>query len=81
MLDENALKRAIGSNVFRLRKSRGWTQDELAQELGISRVHVNRIENEVALPSADLLYTLADVFGVSSDTFRQISEKIATPAA
>lgn len=81
VLDEKALKRAIGSNVFRLRKSRGWTQDELASQLGISRKHVNRIENEDALPSADLLYTLADVFDVPSDTFRQLSERISSPAA
>lgn len=65
------LAKAVGLNTHRLRKLQGWSQTELAKRVGASYVQINRVENGHNLPSSDLLYLLADVFGVSTDTLRQ----------
>ncbi len=35
-----------GQKLARLRKMRGWTQQQLAELVGISRVYVNKIEHD-----------------------------------
>lgn len=72
MIDQADLRPVLGSNVTRLRKARSLSQDELAEKLGISRVFLNRIENGRSSPGAEVLYSLADVLGVSADNLRQI---------
>lgn len=82
MVEREILKKTIASNVTRIREDRGWSQDQLAKAIGVSRVQINRVEMARALPGSDLLYSLADVLGVSTDTLRQVSgaEKISTPS-
>ena len=46
-----------------LRTSRGWTQEQLGQALGVSRQAVNALETEKHDPSLDLAYRLAAIFG------------------
>lgn len=46
-----------------LRTSRGWTQEQLGQALGVSRQAVNALETEKHDPSLDLAYRIATVFG------------------
>lgn len=70
MIDERELRKSIALNVARLRQDRGWSQGELAERLQVSRIHINRIENAKSSVSAELLYSLADAFGVPSDTLR-----------
>lgn len=48
-----------------LRAERGWTQEELSKELGVSRQAVNALETEKHSPSLDLAYRISAVFGVS----------------
>lgn len=72
MIDNTDLKRIIGENVRRLRVEKGLTQTELAQRIGVSFVHVNRLEMGKAAPSAEVLFALADVLGVQADSLRQI---------
>jgi putative transcriptional regulator len=45
-----------------LRAERGWTQEELSKELGVSRQAVNALETEKHSPSLDLAYRIAAVF-------------------
>lgn len=70
MIEEKRLREALAANIVRLRRERGWSQEDLARTAGISRVHVNRIERQHNLPGADLLYSIADALGVSTDTLR-----------
>lgn len=46
-----------------LRTSRGWSQGELAQELGVSRQTVNAIETGKYDPSLPLAFKIARLFG------------------
>lgn len=45
-----------------LRTERGWTQEQLGQQLGVSRQAVNALETEKHDPSLDLAYRIAVLF-------------------
>lgn len=62
---EDRLKQ-IGLNIAFYRKLRGYTQIELAEEIGISRTHISNIEaaGDSTLPSFETLFDIADVLGV-----------------
>lgn len=50
-----------------LRKSRGFTQQELADLLGVSFQTVSKWENHVTMPDITMLPALAELFEVSVD--------------
>lgn len=75
VIDTEELRGSVGDNLIHLRETKGWTQRELAEKVGVHRVHISRIENGRLLPSIELLFMLADVFGVPADSFRKISLK------
>ncbi len=77
MLDAKNLRPHIAANLKRFRTKRGWTQKQLGELLGITEVQVNRIEKANSTPSVELLYAMADLFGVPADTFRMVTEKIS----
>ena len=45
------------------RKNRGWTQDYVAQQIGITKTAVHDIETGRRKPSYDVLVKLLDLFG------------------
>jgi putative transcriptional regulator len=57
----------ILNRVKELRVARGWTQEELAQAVGVSRQSINSIERERYVPSLQLALTFARVFGCSTE--------------
>jgi putative transcriptional regulator len=46
------------------RELRGWTQEQLAAEVGVSRVTITTIEKGDNTPSVTLAYAIADALGV-----------------
>jgi putative transcriptional regulator len=58
---------AIRNRVKELRTERGWTQQDLAEAVGVSRQSINSIERERYVPSLPLALTFAQVFGISTD--------------
>ena len=50
----------LADKIIEERKKNGWTQEELAQKLGVSRQSVSKWESAGAIQ-------LADLFGVSTD--------------
>lgn len=57
----------LGKNILDLRKSKGISQEELANMLLISRQTVSQWENDQTLPSIDNLLRLKEIFGVPVD--------------
>lgn len=57
----------FGALLRKLRKNAGLTQQELAQELGVSRRSVDYYERESHQPPAHLLAILAQVLNVTVD--------------
>lgn len=55
-----------GATLRKLRKQRGWTQEQLAQLSGISVSHVSQLEKGTRKsPSIDMVYQLAQALSVS----------------
>jgi len=54
----------IGREIARLRKTRGWSQSDLANRLGTSQPSIARIEQGRTLPSLRTLLRIADALGV-----------------
>ena len=57
----------IRNRVKELRSERGWTQQQLAEAVGVSRQSIISIERERYVPSLLLALTFARVFKVSTD--------------
>ncbi|MCO4294303.1 helix-turn-helix domain-containing protein [Solitalea sp. MAHUQ-68] len=58
----------MGSNIKWLRKRVKKSQTELAEQLNVSRAVINSYEHNIAKPPLELLVTVADYFGLSTDT-------------
>lgn len=50
-----------------LRKSKGFTQQQLAEKLGVKKQSVSNWENDNIVPSVEMLVKIADFFAVSTD--------------
>ncbi|MGM9639097.1 MAG: helix-turn-helix domain-containing protein, partial [Butyricicoccaceae bacterium] len=57
----------LSQKILQLRKKQGWSQEELAEKLGVSRQSVSKWEGAVSLPEIDKIMELAAVFGVTTD--------------
>lgn len=57
----------LGQKVRNMRESREWSQAELARRVGVTKSAISTYELGLRTPSADVVYALAKVFGVSSD--------------
>ena len=53
---------SVRNRVKELRDERGWTQQELADKVGVSRQSINSIERDRYVPSLVLALTFARVF-------------------
>jgi putative transcriptional regulator len=57
----------IVNRVKELRAALGWTQEQLAEAVGVSRQSINSIERNRYVPSLLVALTFAKVFGCSTD--------------
>lgn len=54
-------------NLMELRKLNGYSQEELAEKIGVSRQTLSKYETGESLPDLEKSKTIADVFGVTVD--------------
>jgi putative transcriptional regulator len=57
----------VRNRVKEFRSERGWTQQQLAETVGVSRQSINSIERNRYIPSLELALTFSKVFGSSTD--------------
>ena len=57
----------VSNRVKELRIGRGWTQQQLAEQVGVSRQSINSIERDRYVPSLELALTFARVFACATD--------------
>lgn len=57
----------LSEKIVKLRKINGWSQEELAENLNVSRQAISRWENETALPDANNILQLSKLFNVTAD--------------
>ena len=69
------MEQTVGKRIMTLRKSRGMTQDQLAEKVGVSAQAVSKWENDISCPDISLLPKLAEVFQVTTDSLLGMPEK------
>ena len=57
----------VKNRIKEFRSERGWTQQELADKVGVSRQSINSIERNRYVPSLPLALLFARVFGRPTD--------------
>jgi len=57
----------LAEKIIKLRKKIGWSQEDLAEKLNVSRQSVSKWESASSIPDLNKIITLADLFGVSTD--------------
>ena len=68
----------IADRLIKLRKQNGYSQEELADKLGLSRQAVSKWERAEASPDTDNLICLAKLYGISLDELLSTDEDIDT---
>jgi len=56
---------AIGENINRLRRDKGWSQEQLAERAGISLGQISKLERNKDKPGLDTIYSLINALGCS----------------
>jgi len=54
------IRRRLGLNVRRLRRARGWSQEEFAERAGLHRTYVSGVERGVRNPTITIVERLAE---------------------
>lgn len=57
----------LAEKIIKLRKERGWSQEELAGQLEISRQSISKWEGGVSVPELDKIVRMSEIFGVTTD--------------
>lgn len=57
----------LAEKIMKLRKQQGWSQEELAVQLHVSRQSVSKWESGASIPDLDKILQLGELFGVSTD--------------
>lgn len=58
----------LADKIIELRKRSGWSQEDLAERLGVSRQAVSKWESAASIPDLGKILKLSQLFGVSTDT-------------
>ncbi|MBQ2713316.1 MAG: helix-turn-helix transcriptional regulator [Clostridia bacterium] len=69
---------SIGEFIAALRKARGYTQQDVADALGVSNKTVSSWETGASLPDISMIPSIAELYGVTCDEILR-AERIAIP--
>ena len=57
----------LADKIAELRKKNGWSQEELADKLEVSRQSISKWESAQSIPDMNRILKMSEVFGVSTD--------------
>ena len=57
----------LADKIIDLRKKNGWSQEELAEQLGVSRQSISKWEGAQSVPDMNRILAMSRLFGVSTD--------------
>ncbi len=57
----------LADKIIELRKRSGWSQEELAEKMGVSRQSISKWEGAQSVPDMSRILQLSEIFGVSTD--------------
>ncbi len=70
----------LADKIIDLRKKNGWSQEDLAEQLGVSRQSVSKWESAQSVPDLARIIQLSELFGVSTDYLLKDSVEQTNPA-
>lgn len=59
------IKTLLGTNLREIREIKGLTQEELAEQIGISHAPISKIENGEGNPTLDTIEKITDALGIT----------------
>lgn len=77
--NDDGLCKALGQRAAEARRTRGWTQERLAEEVGVAAVTVSRWETGHRGMSVITLARMADVLGLSLGDLLDVKREIPVP--
>lgn len=57
----------LPDKIIKLRKANGWSQEDFAEKMNVSRQAISRWENGTALPDAQNVLQISKLFNVTTD--------------
>ncbi len=57
----------LSEKIMTLRKKKGWSQEELAEKLDVSRQSVSKWESAASVPDLERILQISRLFGVTTD--------------
>ncbi|NLN51350.1 MAG: helix-turn-helix transcriptional regulator, partial [Clostridiaceae bacterium] len=57
----------LADKIINLRKKNGWSQEQLAERLNVTRQSVSKWEGAQSIPELDKILQLSQIFGVTTD--------------
>lgn len=57
----------LADKIIEERKKNGWSQEELASKLGVSRQAVSKWESSGSIPDLQRILQMSELFGVTTD--------------
>lgn len=57
----------LADKIIEQRKKNGWSQEDLAEKLGVSRQSVSKWESAQSIPDLNRILKMAEIFGVTTD--------------
>ena len=72
----------LADKIIYLRKKAGWSQEELAEKMGVSRQSISKWEGALSVPDMNRILRLSELFDVSTDYLLrdEIEEEEKNPA-
>lgn len=71
----------LADKIVSLRKRAGWSQEDLAEKLGVTRQSVSKWEGAQSVPDMDKVVMMSRLFGVSTDFLLKDELEEETPCA
>lgn len=65
--EDTDMENTLGKRIVQNRKQLGLTQDQLAEQLGVTAQAVSKWENDQSCPDISMLPHLAEIFGTTTD--------------
>lgn len=72
---------SLGQRIARLRKEKGYTQDELAKKMGIVRVLISDYERERIRPHYEMIIRFAIALDVTTDELLGLKQSKNSPSS
>ena len=70
----------LADKIIDLRKKNGWSQEELAEQLSVSRQSVSKWESGMSVPDLNKIIAMSELFGVSTDYLLKDALDAPTPS-